>query len=64
MDKQEHIDSEALILEVTRYLAAVAAFRTESCEPIWLPELVSIRAAETQSSSLDTSSLASGKHLH
>ena len=64
MKRQGHIDSEALILEVTRYLAAVDAFRTESCEPMWLPELVSIRAVESQSSSLDTSSLASGKHFH
>lgn len=64
MNEQGHIDSEALIFEVTRYLAAVDAFRTESCEPMWLPELVSIRAAESQPSILDTSSLASGKHLH
>jgi hypothetical protein len=64
MNEQGHIDSEALILEVTRYLATVDAFRTENCEPMWLPELVSIRAAESQSSILDTSSLASGKHLH
>ena len=47
MNEQGHIDSEALIVEVTRYLAAVDAFRTENCEPMWLPELVSIRAAET-----------------
>ena len=64
MDEQGHIDSEALMLEVTRYLAAVDAFRTESCEPMWLPELVSIRAAESQALALDTSSLTSGRHLH
>ena len=64
MDEQGHIDSEALMLEVTRYLAAVDAFRTQSCEPMWLPELVSIRAAESQASILATSSLTSGKHLH
>lgn len=64
MNEHGHIDSEALILEVTRYLAAVDAFRTENCEPMWLPELVSIRAAESRSSILDTSSLASGQHLH
>ncbi len=40
MDEQAHIDSEALMLEVTRYLAAVDVFRAESCEPMWLPELV------------------------
>ena len=64
MKRQGHIDSEALMLEVTRYLAAVDAFRTESCEPMWLPELVSIRAAKSLPSSLETSSLASGKRLH
>jgi hypothetical protein len=64
MDEQGHIDSEALILEVTRYLATVDAFRTENCEPMWLPELVSIRVTESQSPILETGSLASGKHLH
>ncbi len=64
MKEPGHIDSEALMLEATRYLAAVDAFRTESCEPMWLPELVSIRAAESHASSLATSSLASEKHLH
>ncbi len=64
MNELGHMDSEALILEVTRYLVAVDAFRTESCEPMWLPELVSIRAAESRTSILDTSSLAPGKHLH
>jgi hypothetical protein len=64
MSERRHIDSKALIVEVMRYLAAVDAFRTENCEPMWLPELVSIRAAECQPSSLDASSLASGKHLH
>ena len=63
MNEQGHIDSGALIFEVTRYLAAVDAFRTESCEPMWLPEFVSIRAAESQLLSSETSSLASGKHL-
>jgi hypothetical protein len=33
-----HIDIESLIAEIQRYLAAVDAFRAESCEPIWLPE--------------------------
>ena len=31
-------DAEALIREIARYLAAVDAFRAESCEPTWLPE--------------------------
>jgi hypothetical protein len=64
VNRRRRLDSEALILEVTRYLAAVDAFRIEKCEPTWLPELVSIRAAERQASSLEASSLASGKHLH
>ncbi len=64
MNEPGHIDSEALMLEVTRYLAAVDAFRTESCEPMWLPELVSIRAAESRAPILASSSLASEKHLH
>lgn len=64
MNEPGHIDSEALMLEVTRYLAAVDAFRSESCEPTWLPELVSIRAAETYAAILASAVLASGKHLH
>jgi hypothetical protein len=64
MNEQAHIDSEALIRGITRYLAAVDAFRTENCEPMWLPELVSIQAARTYPSSPDSSSVASGKHLH
>ena len=31
-------NSEALIHEIERYLAAVAVFRTEGCEPTWQPE--------------------------
>ena len=64
MDEQGHIESEALMLEVTRYLAAVDVFRTENCEPMWLPELVSIRAAESQALALDASSVTSGRHVH
>ena len=64
MEQPGHIDSEALILEVSRYLAAVDAFRTEDCEPMWLAELVSIRAAESQALILASSSLASEKFLH
>jgi hypothetical protein len=33
-----HIDSDALMREIARYLAAVDAFRAELCEPRWLPE--------------------------
>jgi hypothetical protein len=38
MNEQPHL-SEALIREITRYLAAVDLFRAEQCEPTWLPEL-------------------------
>jgi hypothetical protein len=40
MQVQSHIDAEALICEVMRYLAAVDAFRAERCEPMWRPEPV------------------------
>ena len=40
MQIQAHIDAEALICEVMRYLAAVDAFRAERCEPMWRPEPV------------------------
>jgi hypothetical protein len=32
------IDSQALMREIARYLAAVDAFRAELREPTWLPE--------------------------
>lgn len=35
---QTHTDPEALIREIATYLAAVDAFRAESCEPTWRPE--------------------------
>jgi hypothetical protein len=38
MQIQAHIDAEALICEVMRYLIAVDAFRAERCEPMWRPE--------------------------
>ncbi len=38
MKQQPHIDAEALIREIARYLAAIDAYRAERCEPIWLPE--------------------------
>ena len=39
MQQIDHIDSDALIREVMRYLAAVDAFRAEKCEPMWRAEL-------------------------
>ena len=51
MQTQAHIDAEALICEVMRYLAAVDAFRAERCEPIWRPEPVpgaAVRSAPSQ----------------
>jgi hypothetical protein len=39
--EQARIDPEAMIREVTRYLAAVDTFRAANCEPIWRPELES-----------------------
>ena len=38
-------DSQALMREIARYLAAVDAFRAELCEPTWLAELVPGAAA-------------------
>ena len=38
MNEQIHIDPNELILEITRYLAAVDLYRAEHCEPTWLPE--------------------------
>ena len=39
MNATVYIDSDALIREVTRYLAAVDVFRAEKCEPMWRAEL-------------------------
>lgn len=39
MKKRTPIDSEALIVEIRRYLAAVEVFRAAGCEPAWRPEL-------------------------
>jgi hypothetical protein len=39
MNAIAHIDTEALIREAARYLAAVDVFRAERCEPTWRPEL-------------------------
>jgi hypothetical protein len=38
MSDRLQIDSDALMREIARYLAAVDVFRAESCEPTWLPE--------------------------
>ena len=53
MNSQADIDSEALIREITRYLAAVDAFRSERCEPSWRPELVPSEALGNVASSVD-----------
>ena len=45
MQIQAHIDSEGLICDVMRYLAAVDDFRAERCEPMWRPEPVPSAAA-------------------
>jgi hypothetical protein len=38
MNGKLHNDSQALVREISRYLAAVDTFRAELCEPTWLPE--------------------------
>jgi hypothetical protein len=38
MNQQIHIDRKELLLEITRYLAAVDLYRAERCEPKWQPE--------------------------
>jgi hypothetical protein len=38
--------AEALICEISRYLAAVEVFRAERCEPKWLPERAPCRTPE------------------
>ena len=35
-------DRDALIDEITRYLAAVEAFRAADCEPTWRPEFATV----------------------
>jgi hypothetical protein len=42
------IDLAALMREIARYLAAVDAFRAESCEPTWRPEPLALTRAGTQ----------------
>jgi hypothetical protein len=48
MREQPH-QSEALIREIARYLAAVDLFRAERCEPTWLPKLLANGIAPEQS---------------
>ena len=35
----QQADTQQLIEEIDRYLAAVDLFRSESCEPTWRPEI-------------------------
>ena len=55
-------DTQKLIEEIDRYLAAVDLFRSESCEPTWRPE---IHAEVTVSTPpLTPRRLPSDIHLH
>jgi hypothetical protein len=38
MKRREEIESRALIEEIERYLAALAVFRAQDCEPTWRAE--------------------------
>jgi hypothetical protein len=40
MTRLESIDTETLVDEIVRYLAAVDVFRSCGCAPSWRPELV------------------------
>jgi hypothetical protein len=42
MKDELHIDCEALMVDIVRYLAVVDAFRAASCEPFWRPELTAL----------------------
>ena len=46
MNEQIHIDPDELFLEITRYLAAVEAYRALHCEPMWLPESAPSQASD------------------
>jgi hypothetical protein len=48
MNEQLPIDTEALVEEVGRYLAAVDLFRALECEPSWRPEPDRIPVAPDQ----------------
>jgi hypothetical protein len=52
------ISGEYLIDEITRYLAAVDAFRAEGREPIWRPETVTAPTPELRSPARSASSSA------
>ncbi len=52
MNAQTRIDSEALMAEMARYLAAVAAFREAGYEPSWRPELMPDVTLATRGSDL------------
>ena len=41
-------DLETLVAEVGRYLAAIALFREEGCEPEWAGEPVALAYASTE----------------
>ena len=41
--------TEGLVDEITRYLAAIDAFRAEGREPIWRPEAVTLPAVDSRS---------------
>jgi hypothetical protein len=45
VNEQLPIDTEALVEEVGRYLAAVDLFRAVECEPTWRPEPDRLSAA-------------------
>jgi hypothetical protein len=38
MTSSDHIETEQLLAEIDRYLAAVELFRALDCEPRWRPE--------------------------
>jgi hypothetical protein len=40
MTSRIHVETEKLLDEIARYLAAVDVFRGSDCEPTWLPETV------------------------
>jgi hypothetical protein len=49
MNDTLHTSTEGLVDEITRYLAAVDAFRAEGREPIWRPEIVATPTLEPRS---------------
>jgi hypothetical protein len=52
MNAQAHIDAEALVAEIARYLAAVEAFRAAGYEPSWRLELVPDEILATRTNAL------------